>query len=477
MIALQNRRILLADDMPAIHADFRKILVPKVPGRADLGAVEAMLFGDEPKAGTSEVEFELDSAYQGQEALAMVQASLAAGLPYALAFVDMRMPPGWDGVETIGRLWQADPRLQVVICTAYSDASWEEVLARLDARDRLLILKKPFDPIEVRQLASALTAKWEMTERATAQLTSLEAAVRERTREVTDANAALQAEIAERKHLEGQLVQSEKLASIGQLAAGVAHEINNPIGYIFSNFGTLESYLDRLFEMLVAYENAEASVSVPDIACGLRNLREQLELEFLKEDIPVLMRESKQGIARVRQIVQDLKDFSRVDSTQDFQWANLHQGIDSTLNVVASEIKYKADVVKEYGTIPDIECLPSQINQVVMNLVVNAAHAMGEHRGRITIRTGAAAEHVWLEVVDTGSGIPKETLKRVFEPFFTTKPVGQGTGLGLSLSYGIVQKHNGRIDVDSVVGQGTTFRVTLPLRRPMAQAEAQWMSA
>jgi signal transduction histidine kinase len=229
--------------------------------------------------------------------------------------------------------------------------------------------------------------------------------------------------------------------------------------------------------MLVAYENAEASVSVPDIAGGLRNLREQLELEFLKEDIPVLMRESKQGIARVRQIVQDLKDFSRVDSTQDFQWANLHQGIDSTLNVVASEIKYKADVVKEYGTIPDIECLPSQINQVVMNLVVNAAHAMGEHRGRITIRTGAAAEHVWLEVVDTGSGIPKETLKRVFEPFFTTKPVGQGTGLGLSLSYGIVQKHNGRIDVDSVVGQGTTFRVTLPLRRPMAQAEAQWMSA
>ncbi|MBW8831206.1 MAG: response regulator [Burkholderiales bacterium] len=181
MTSLQNRRILLADDMPAIHADFRKILAPQAPEYAELGAVETVLFGDEPKAAANAIAFELESAYQGQEALAMVQASLSAGLPYALAFVDMRMPPGWDGVETIERLWQADSRLQVVICTAYSDTSWEEVLPRLGARDRLLILKKPFDPIEVRQLANALTAKWEMTEQAAAQLRMLEEAVRERT--------------------------------------------------------------------------------------------------------------------------------------------------------------------------------------------------------------------------------------------------------------------------------------------------------
>jgi PAS domain S-box-containing protein len=181
MTSLQNRRILLADDMPAIHADFRKILAPQAPEYAELGAVETVLFGDEPKAAANVIAFELESAYQGQEALAMVQASLAAGLPYALAFVDMRMPPGWDGVETIERLWQADSRLQVVICTAYSDTSWEEVLPRLGARDRLLILKKPFDPIEVRQLANALTAKWELTEQAAAQLRMLEEAVRERT--------------------------------------------------------------------------------------------------------------------------------------------------------------------------------------------------------------------------------------------------------------------------------------------------------
>ncbi|MDR7296242.1 signal transduction histidine kinase [Pelomonas aquatica] len=465
-----NRRILLVDDMPAIHDDFRKILAPAAAPADALDAVEAALFGDAPKAAP--LSFEIDSAYQGQEGLALVEAALSAGQPYAMAFVDMRMPPGWDGVQTIERLWQADARLQVVICTAFADHSWNEVLERLDVRDRLLILKKPFDAIEVHQLASTLTAKWQTTHDAAVQLNALEEAVRERTREITQAMQTLQAEIGERKHLQGQLVQAEKLASIGQLAAGVAHEINNPIGYIFSNFGTLEGYLAKLFEMLSAYERAEPGVNPPEVAGQLRDLREQVELQFLKEDIPELMRESKQGIARVRQIVQDLKDFSRVDSAQDFEWANLHRGIDSTLNIVASEIKYKADVVKEYGDIPDIECLPSQLNQVVMNLVVNAAHAMGDAHGRIVIRTGTEGDQVWLEVADDGSGIPPDTLTRIFEPFFTTKPVGKGTGLGLSLSYGIVQKHQGRIEVDSVVGRGTTFRVTLPIRRPAVEGAA-----
>jgi len=464
MNTLQNRRILLVDDMPALHEDFRKILMPLAPADEELIADEAVLFGD--ASGSAATAFELDSAFQGQEALVKVQTSVEVDLPYAMAFVDMRMPPGWDGVQTIEQLWQADARLQIVICTAYSDHGWDAVLARLDARDRLLILKKPFDAIEVRQLANTLTAKWVVTQQATAQLTRLEERVRERTREITRTNEALQAEISERKHLQEQLMQSEKLASIGQLAAGVAHEINNPIGYVFANFGALEGYLGQLFDMLAAYESAERSVSAPDVAAGLRDLREQVELDFLKEDIPVLMRESKQGIARVREIVQNLKDFSRVDSAQEWQWANLHQGIDATLNIVASEVKYRAEVVKEYGLIPDIECLPSQINQVVMNLVINAAHAIGERHGRITIRTGTQNEHVWLEVADTGSGISQDTLKRIYEPFFTTKPVGKGTGLGLSLSYGIVQMHQGHIDVSSVVGQGTTFRVTLPIRRP-----------
>src|SRR5216683_4776752 len=189
MKPLANRRILLIDDTAAIHEDFRKVLAPAAP-RSDLEEDERILFGT--PTGATSIHFELDSAYQGAEALAKVQASLLADLPYAMAFVDMRMPPGWDGLETVERLWQADPALQIVFCTAYSDHSWTEVLARLDVQDRLLILKKPFDGIEVYQLANALTTKWEMTRQAAFKMSSLEEAVEERTRELSNANIIVQ---------------------------------------------------------------------------------------------------------------------------------------------------------------------------------------------------------------------------------------------------------------------------------------------
>lgn len=288
-------------------------------------------------------------------------------------------------------------------------------------------------------------------------------------RELLDRNAELHALNAKLSTAQEHLVQSEKLASIGQLAAGIAHEINNPIGYIFSNFGTLENYMVSLFDMLAVYEKAETTHSMPETVKELKAKRESLELDFLKEDIPVLMRESREGIVRVRNIVQGLKDFSHVDTNPDWQFASLTQGIDSTLNVVNNELKYKADVVKDYGDIPWVQCMPSQINQVVMNLVVNAAHAMGAERGKITVRTGVAGAQVWFEVADTGSGIPKDVLPRIFDPFYTTKPVGKGTGLGLSLSYGIVQKHHGSIDVQTEVGYGTIIRVNLPIKQPATQ--------
>jgi two-component system NtrC family sensor kinase len=282
--------------------------------------------------------------------------------------------------------------------------------------------------------------------------------------ELTVLNARLSA-------TQDKLVQSEKLASIGQLAAGVAHEINNPIGYIFSNFGTLEKYLDQVFKMLAAYEAAEAAMAATPQGAQLKALREEIELDYLKEDIPTLMNESREGITRVRKIVQDLKDFSRVDASQEWVWANLHRGIDSTLNIVNNEIKYKADVVREYGAIPDVECLPSELNQVFMNLLVNAAHAITAERGTITIRSGGDDTSVWVEVQDNGSGIPPDVVGRIFDPFFTTKPVGKGTGLGLSLSYGIVKKHHGQIEVSSQVGVGTTFRITVPVKHPPGEAQ------
>jgi signal transduction histidine kinase len=290
-----------------------------------------------------------------------------------------------------------------------------------------------------------------------------EAELTRRNNELTELNVRL-------SMAQEQLMQSEKLASIGQLAAGVAHEINNPIGYVFSNFETLGTYIARMLSMLEAYQQAEASIADSAVREKMRSLREEMDMEFLVEDIPLMMAESREGITRVRKIVQDLKDFSRVDANQEWQWADLHAGIDSTLNIVSNEVKYKADVVKQYGDIPEIECQPSHINQVIMNIVVNGAHAISGERGVITIRTGREGEQVWIEIADTGVGIPKEIQSRIFDPFFTTKQIGSGTGLGLSLSYGIIQKHNGQIEVHSEPGQGTTFRITLPIRQLEGQA-------
>ncbi|MBK5301462.1 MULTISPECIES: ATP-binding protein [Gammaproteobacteria] len=466
MSDLSNRRILLIDDTPSIHEDFRKILTPTSAQHVELDEMEAALFGSEVKP--TSLLFELDSAYGGQEGLGKLIQALQENRPYALAFVDMRMPEGWDGAQTIEHLWQQDPQLQVVVCTAYSDYSWDELLERLHAHDRLLILKKPFDNIEVQQMANTLLTKWEMTERASIQMSHLEHLVDQRTDQFKQASEALQREIDERKQLESQLVQSEKLASLGQLAAGVAHEINNPIGFISSNLGALDGYFKHLQEMLDAYREAENAIGSSEVIDRLGQLRERVELDFLREDIPLLIKESKEGIGRVGQIVKDLKDFSRVDSNQEWQWANLQQGIESTLNIVANELKYKADVVKEFQKLPDIECLPSQINQVIMNLIVNASQAIGPERGTITLRTGLEGETVSIEIVDTGIGIEPDNLQKIFDPFYTTKPVGQGTGLGLSLSYGIVKKHRGDISVRSEVGVGSTFRVELPVRQSKA---------
>ena len=284
-----------------------------------------------------------------------------------------------------------------------------------------------------------------------------EAELLQRFEEVQALNAKLQ-------DVQHQLLQSEKMASIGQLAAGVAHEINNPIGYVFSNLGSLEYYLNALFGVVDSYERAESAITDPALLNAVMQAKQTADLGFLKQDVPSLMVECKEGVTRVKKIVQDLKDFSRIDAVDEWHWSNLQQGIDTTLNIVWNELKYKVEVKKDYADIPEVECRISQLNQVFMNLLVNAGHAI-ETKGVITIRTGHTEDRVWVEVEDSGKGIAEENLSRIFDPFFTTKPIGQGTGLGLSLSYGIVQKHGGQMEVRSVVGQGTTFRVWLPIHQ------------
>lgn len=277
--------------------------------------------------------------------------------------------------------------------------------------------------------------------------------------------------IRELQEARDQLLQNEKMAAIGQLAAGVAHEINNPIGYINSNLGTLQRYTDDLIALVEHYQAMEEVIeaSQPQAVKQSRALREKIDFEYIKEDLPDLVRESQEGAERVRRIVQDLKEFSHVDEAE-WQWADLHQGLESTLNIVHNELKYKAEIHREYGELPQVECLASQVNQVFMNLLVNAAHAI-EKSGTITLRSGCDEHEVWLEVGDSGKGIPADKLSHIFEPFYTTKPVGIGTGLGLSLSYSIIKKHHGRIDVESELGKGSRFTIRLPIKRLDKKAE------
>jgi PAS domain S-box-containing protein len=260
-----------------------------------------------------------------------------------------------------------------------------------------------------------------------------------------------------------QLLQSEKMAALGQLAAGVAHEINNPVGFVGTNLRTLQNYLRDLFRVAAACEEAAAQARVPEDFVRIQAVKDEVDFDYLRNDVFHLLEESVGGLARVKKIVQDLKDFSRPGEVE-WQLADLRQGLDSTLNIVAHEIKYKCAVRKEYGDIPPIRCLPAELNQVFLNLLTNAAQAIPD-KGEIVIRTGRDGDEVFVAVGDNGQGIAPEHLGRIFDPFFSTKPVGEGTGLGLSLSYAIVQKHGGRIEVESRVGAGTTFTVLLPIER------------
>jgi signal transduction histidine kinase len=339
------------------------------------------------------------------------------------------------------------------------------------------------------EFAQFLEAVHEAYTSADADKLLIERSLKLMSQELTEANAGLRNELAEHQRAElalkieheeqrllikkleetqNQLMQSEKLASIGQLAAGVAHEINNPIGYVYSNLGTLKNYVLDVFSLLDGYEAAESAISDAEVRSRLQALKDKLDIVFMKEDLRALVEESKEGITRVKTIVQSLKDFAHADVEAEWQFADLQRGLNSTLNIVNNEIKYKADVIRKYADIPEVECLPSQLNQVFLNLLVNAAHAI-ENRGTITIRTEHQNNEVCVEISDTGKGIAPEYMQKIFDPFFTTKPIGKGTGLGLSLSYGIIQKHQGRIEVKSELGKGTSFKIWLPVQHNRAE--------
>lgn len=293
----------------------------------------------------------------------------------------------------------------------------------------------------------------EVTERVRAQ----EALLREK--------AAQQVLIRQLEETRRELVQAEKMASISELSAGVAHEINNPIAFVNSNLKTLFGYLRDLFELIETYERAERALPGDSLVrAEIAELRQRMDLAYLRHDAPDLLQESFDGIRRVKEIVQDLSESSQAND-RGWKYADLSRGLDCTLSFLSSGFGEAIRIVREYGEMPEVQCLPSQLNLAFMKLLINAAEAI-DGAGVISVRAGEGGERAWVEIADTGRGISPEDLPRVFDPFFSTKPVGQGRGLGLSQVYNIVSNHHGRIEVWSEPGKGSRFRIELPMRQP-----------
>lgn len=334
-----------------------------------------------------------------------------------------------------------------------------------------LILQARFDEAflrkkEIEEKNKQLEIEINRRERAEEQLRdynrNLQKIIRERTKE-------LEKSLDDLKSTQSRLLQSEKMASIGQLAAGVAHEINNPVGFVKSNLNTLNDYRQDVMKLLDGYRSLEGALNqerqlplagpIPQALENVQKIKDKIDLSFILADYQKVVEESEEGLQRVAKIVSDLKNFSHLDKAE-LEHADLNKGIESTLNIVWNELKYKAEVIKDLGDIPLVKCYPQRMNQVFMNILVNAAQAI-VGKGTIRISTRALNDHVEIQISDTGKGIPPEVLPKIFDPFFTTKAVGKGTGLGLNVVYNIIQQHKGTIDVESDVGKGTTFIIRL----------------
>lgn len=377
------------------------------------------------------------AASSGKDALGLAKASPKPNL----ILLDVMMP-GMDGYEVLTIL-KADPDtkdIPVIFLTALTDDIGEERGLQLGAADYIskpcnlsIFLARVRTHLELQK-----TRAW-----------------------LQDQNAFLEMElerrVQENQRVQLQLLQSDKLAAIGQLSAGIAHEINNPVGFVNSNLECLQEDVLNLWAMLDACQALIPAEAQQRIA----ELKQQYDIDFLRKDVPKLIAESLDGLSQVNNIIRSLKDFSHI-GTDEWKMADIHQGIESTLNIVWNALKYHCTVHKDYGDLPAVYCQPFLLNQVFMNLLLNAAQAI-EGKGDISICTKQVGRWVSVAISDTGQGIQPEHLKRLFEPFFTTKAVGKGTGLGLSISQNIVEAHRGQIEVSSELGKGSTFRVILPI--------------
>jgi two-component system NtrC family sensor kinase len=452
MIATNNR-LLIVDDNVAIHGDFRKILAG-APANERLTEAEKALFG---APAVALPEFALTLATQGEDAVALAGAAKAEGRPFALAFVDVRMPPGIDGIETTRRLWEIDPLMQIVICTAHSDHAWADMVRQLGEADRWVVLKKPFDTIEVMQLAAALVQKRSLQEIAGLRQAELEGLVAERTEKLSAALANLERETAERlraearqRELERKQEQTQRLESLGVLAGGIAHDFNN----------------------LLAAVLCRASLArLPNTSAA--------EMDDHLGEIEV-------AAMRAAQLCGQMLAYSG---------GSYLEREDVDVNILVRDVSARAEAALPPGAslrlsltpdLPPVRGDANGLSQVVSNLLTNAAEALDGALRELVVSTRLRAlaaadlaamrfftgaepgQFLEVEVTDTGKGIAADMIPLVFEPFFTTK--FQGRGLGLPVVVGIVRSHRGAVDVASVTGEGSVFRVFLPLITPPAAA-------
>jgi PAS domain S-box-containing protein len=559
----ENHRILVIDDNPSIHEDFRKILSPAdVKLAQELDADEAALFGEAADASRP-WSFQIDSAFQGQEGLEKVREAVATGVPFAVAFVDVRMPPGWDGIETISRIWKEFPDLQIVICTAYSDYSWDQIAKSVGNSDQMLVLKKPFDNVEVLQMAHALSKKWQLTQIARRQMEELDALVNQRTAELRSANARLTSEVAERAAAEEALRRSEErfskafhsspipmmiqrhngegcldvnasfLELVGAerdpVLAGetllwcddaTAATIREDLGarHVVRNLAaSIRTISGETREVLVAAENLELG-NVPYQLLILQDITERVRLEnelrqaqkmeavgrlaagvahdfnniltvilgntamqlrnpHLDEKLSASLLQVERAADRATALTRQLLAYSRKQIIQRRPLA-LNQVVEQTVamlrRIIGEHIALDMQLAPD---LPPIFADPSSVDQVIMNLALNARDAMSDG-GKVTVATlqveineAARARnpetqlgtHVCLEIKDTGYGMDAATMARIFEPFFTTKGPGQGTGMGLATVYGVLKQHGGWVEVESAPRRGTTVRTFFPL--------------
>lgn len=432
-------RILVVDDNRSIHEDFRRILGVASQVDPELDELATSLLGVE--AAPPGIRWLLDSAYQGEEGFAAVERANQEGRPYALVFMDIRMQPGWSGVETAARLLDADGLVHIILCTGHVGHGWRRQVEALTTSDRVLLLKKPFDPLEVQQMAKAICHKWTLALRDRRRMQELERAVSEKTSALEAANEQLRREITERARAERDLSRAQRLEGLGRLAAGLCHEINNPLTFIAGGIEAMRCVFQEVDGMLP------------------RDKRDELG---------ELMRSVAVGADRITQIVRNVRLLSRGNDA-DTEVVDVHVAVDTAIEMLKPGLSPHIELLVERE--PDsrmrVRGRRLGLEQVLLNLLKNSTHALAEvAAGGAVIRVRAQAlegRRAGITVSDTGPGIPEDVLDKIFEPFFTTKPVNQGTGLGLAICHGLVSGMNGTIDVKSEPGRGTTFTITLPM--------------